>query len=78
MGLSFGEIVVIAIVGLIFIGPRDLPRVMREIGSLIRKIKSMGEGVLQSIDKELAEPKKYIKDMDGNLQETFKLDDIHK
>ena len=78
MGLSLGEIMVIAIVGLIFIGPKDMPRVMREIGSFIRKIKTMGDGFLTSIENEMAEPKKYIKDLNGNLQETFKLDDLKK
>lgn len=76
MGLSFGEIIVIAIFGLIFIGPKDMPRIMREIGSLIRKVKSFGDSFLDTLDKEMAEPKKYIKDLNGNLQETFKLDDI--
>ena len=78
MGLSFGEIIVIAIFGLIFIGPKDLPKVMRDIGQGIRKLKSYGDNFLKAIDSELADPKKYIKDLDGKLQETFKLDDIKK
>ncbi len=77
MGLSLGEIMVIAIVGLIFIGPKDMPRVMREIGQFIRKIKNMGDNFMQSIDNEVASPKKYIKDLDGKLQETFTLDDLN-
>mgnify|MGYP000075299791 CR=1 FL=1 len=78
MGLSFGEIVVIAIFGLIFIGPKDFPRVAKEVGRWIGKIKSFGNDFLKTIDSELADPKKYIKDLDGKLQETFKLDDIKK
>lgn len=78
MGLSLGEIVVIAIFGLIFLGPKDMPRIMREIGLGIRKIKNFGEEFLSSVDKELADPKKYIKDLNGNLQETFTIDDLNK
>lgn len=77
MGLSLGEIMVIAIVGLIFIGPKDLPRVMREIGLFIRKIKNMGDSFMQSLDTEVSSPKKYIKDLDGKLQETFTLEDLN-
>jgi sec-independent protein translocase protein TatB len=78
MGLSLGEIMVIAIVGLIFIGPKELPRVMREIGRFIRKIKNTGDEFMRSIEGEMNEPKKYIKDLNGNLQETFTLDDLKK
>ncbi|KYF72226.1 Sec-independent protein translocase protein TatB [Sorangium cellulosum] len=40
-GFSFGEIVVLIIVGLVVIGPRRLPAMMRTAGSWISKIRRM-------------------------------------
>lgn len=39
MGLSFGEIVVLAVVALVVIGPKDLPRLLRSAGRLIGQAK---------------------------------------
>ncbi len=39
MGLSFGEIVVLAIVALIVIGPKDLPKILRTAGRMIGGVK---------------------------------------
>lgn len=39
MGLSFGEILVLAIVALIVIGPKDLPRLLRTAGRTIGTVK---------------------------------------
>ena len=78
MGIGFGELIVIAVIGLIFIGPKDLPRIMRSLGQGFRKIKDMGDEFMGALDKEVENPKKYIKDLDGKLQETFTLDDIKK
>ncbi len=39
MGLSFGEIVVLAIVAMVVIGPKDLPRLLRMAGRLIGQAK---------------------------------------
>ena len=39
MGLSFGEIVVLAVVALVVIGPKDLPRLLRAAGRMIGQAK---------------------------------------
>jgi sec-independent protein translocase protein TatB len=39
MGLSFGEIVVLAVVALVVIGPKDLPRLLRSAGRMIGQAK---------------------------------------
>jgi sec-independent protein translocase protein TatB len=78
MGIGWGELLVIGLVAVVFIGPKDLPVVLNKLGSFLRDIKSAGTQVVKAIETEAAEPKKYIKDLNGNLQETFKLDDIKK
>ncbi|MEO7092483.1 MAG: Sec-independent protein translocase protein TatB [Polyangiales bacterium] len=39
MGLSFGEIVVLAVIALVVIGPKDLPRLLRSAGKMIGQAK---------------------------------------
>ena len=39
MGLSFGEILVLAILALVVIGPKDLPKLLRTAGRIIGKAK---------------------------------------
>lgn len=40
-GLSFFEVVVIAIVALLFVGPRRLPGMLRDMGNWIKKLRKM-------------------------------------
>jgi sec-independent protein translocase protein TatB len=37
-----GKLIIIAIAALIFIGPKDLPRVMRQVGQVVGKLRRMG------------------------------------
>ncbi len=37
-----GKLIIIAIAALIFIGPKDLPRVMRQVGQAVGKLRRMG------------------------------------
>lgn len=76
MGIGFGELIVIALVGLIFVGPKDLPQVARWLGKFIRDVKKTGDGFINNLESEIENPKKYIKDLDGKLQETFPIDEI--
>jgi len=39
MGLSFGEIVVLAVLALVVIGPKDLPKLLRSVGRLVGQAK---------------------------------------
>jgi sec-independent protein translocase protein TatB len=78
MGIGWGELLVIGLVAVVFIGPKDLPVVLNKLGGFLRQVKTAGNQVVDAISKEAEDPKKYIKDLNGNLQETFKLDDIKK
>jgi sec-independent protein translocase protein TatB len=40
-GLSFGELVVLVIVAVVVIGPRDLPRILRKLGQWSGKLRRM-------------------------------------
>lgn len=49
-GLGGSEIIVIAIVALIVIGPKDLPKMLREVGRFIGRARSMADEFRQSFD----------------------------
>ncbi len=40
-GLGFGELLLIVIVGIVVVGPRDLPRLMRQLGQWAAKARRM-------------------------------------
>lgn len=53
--VAFGEIFLLALVGLIVLGPEKLPRVARTLGGLLRRARSSWYTLKRSIEAELAE-----------------------
>lgn len=41
--LGFGEIVVLALLAIIVVGPKDLPKLMRSIGQIMGRIRAMSQ-----------------------------------
>ena len=54
-GIGYSELLVIGIIGLIVIGPKDLPRVMREVGRWIGKAQGMARHFRAGIDNMIRE-----------------------
>lgn len=54
-GIGWSECVVIIIVAAIFIGPKELPRVLYSGGKFFRKIKTFTADIQSSIDKIMHE-----------------------
>lgn len=75
-GIDSSELLVIALAVVLFVKPKDIPEVMRTIGQTIRKIKEFASEFTTTITKELDEPKKYIKDIHGEIQPTFEIPKI--
>lgn len=71
-GVGFLEICVILIVGLVFIGPQNLPKVMLEVGKFFVQVRRMSNEVKSSVNdamreanledlrKETLDPKKAV------------------
>lgn len=60
-GLSFGEIFVIGIIALIFIGPEELPVIARTIARFLNDLKHSASGLTDELKKQASidlEPKK--------------------
>lgn len=77
-GISFSELLIIAFAALLIIGPKDLPMVLRKVGKAVGKIKKLGDEFMDALNTEIDQPKKYIKDLDGNLQKTYDIEDLIK
>jgi len=51
--LSFGKMMIIAVVALIVLGPEKLPKVARTLGHLLGRARSYANQVKQDIDREM-------------------------
>jgi sec-independent protein translocase protein TatB len=54
-GLSMGEIMVIAVIALIVVGPRDLPKMLRTIGKFVTKLRGMAGEFQRHLDSAIRE-----------------------
>ena len=63
--IGMGELGLIAVVGLLVLGPERLPRVARTAGALLRKARSSWQSVRADIERELA-----AEDLKRTMQET--------
>lgn len=81
LDIGWSEMAVIALVALVVIGPKDLPKVMRTVGQWLRKARSVSREFQSSIDEmireaELDDAKKAIQstrnlNVDRMLDETI-------
>ncbi|MGE0179106.1 MAG: Sec-independent protein translocase protein TatB [Sphingomonas sp.] len=54
-GIDSGELLIIAIVALVVIGPKDLPRVMRTIGNFVSRARGMASHFRAGVDNMIRE-----------------------
>ena len=66
MDLSWSELLVVGIVALIFIGPKDLPGMFRELGRFMAKVRSMGREFSRAM--EAAAKESGVKDVADDLR----------
>jgi sec-independent protein translocase protein TatB len=65
-GIDSGEILIIAVVALVVIGPKDLPRVMRAIGNFIGRARGMARHFRAGFDTMMREAD--LEEMEKNWQ----------
>ena len=66
MDLSWSELLVVGIVALIFIGPKDLPGMFRELGRFMAKVRSMGREFSRAMEQAAKES--GVKDVADDLR----------
>jgi sec-independent protein translocase protein TatB len=77
--IGWGELVVIGIVALIAIGPKELPTVLRTLGQYMGKVRRMAaefQGQFQEAmrEAELADLKKHAEDLKSSVSDLTSLD----
>jgi sec-independent protein translocase protein TatB len=85
---SFSELLVVGVVGLVVLGPEELPVIIRNCKKIITQVKEVGKEFTDSImemdelkdlkeeARKLNEDIKTIVDLDGNVQRTYDISDI--
>ena len=51
-GIGTGEILVILLIALLILGPKELPKVARTIGKTMRELQRTKDEIRESIDRE--------------------------
>ena len=80
-GLNWGEVLVIGIVALIAIGPKELPTVLRTLGQWMGKVRRMANEFQSQFNEalreaEFADLKKHAEDISTSVGEIGQIDPI--
>jgi sec-independent protein translocase protein TatB len=80
-GLNWGEVLVIGIVALIAIGPKELPTVLRTLGQWMGKVRRMANEFQSQFNEalreaEFADLKKHADDISTSVSELGQIDPI--
>jgi len=66
-GVDTSELLIVAIVALLFIGPKDLPRVMRSVGQWVGKVRGLARHFTIGIENMMREAE--LEEMDRKWRE---------
>jgi len=80
-GFNWGELIVIGIVALIAIGPKELPTVLRTLGHWMGKVRRMANEFQSQFQEalreaEFADLKKHADDISSSVQEIGRMEPI--
>jgi sec-independent protein translocase protein TatB len=53
--ISWSEIFVVAVVAVLFIGPKEIPQVMRTLGQIVRRLQYMKFALMTQVDAVMKE-----------------------
>lgn len=73
---SFMEFIIVAVVAFLVLGPQEMVRVVKDIRQIYMRLKRWVEDYWHALEAEYGEPIKYIKDIEGNLQPTYDIEEM--
>ena len=74
-GIGWSELIVIALAFLVFVGPKDLPKLMNRFGRLMRELSNASRELRNQLDAELREvpnPKEMARELADEAEELAK------
>ncbi|HKX11786.1 MAG TPA: twin-arginine translocase TatA/TatE family subunit [bacterium] len=54
-GLGGGELIIVLLLALVFLGPKEIPRVATQVGRLYRQLKDSAEDLKTTVEREVRE-----------------------
>lgn len=80
--VGFGELLAVAIVALLVVGPKDLPLLMRKAGRFFGRLRALGDEFRMSMDElgrqaemeELRKEAQRLREMNAELAQEARLD----
>ena len=69
--LGFGEMILLAAIALIFIGPKQLPEIARVVGRMLNEFKRASEDLTGSFVKSRDNVDKYLKNTEKEIQKSL-------
>ena len=81
--IGFSELIVVLLIAFLVVGPKDLPKVARWLGRMVKKLKQLIREVKQEtgwddLEKELKDTKSSVTDLKKDLDITAELKDASK
>ena len=88
LGFSFSELLLIAVVGIVLIGPKDLPVVIRHVAKFLHELRSLYSGLkghmddfvreagMDDLHQDLKRGMTTIIDLDGKPQQAFDVKEL--
>lgn len=70
-GIGWTEFIVIAIIALLFVGPKHLPEMMQKLGRIVAELKSASRELREQLEAEtrdIESPKDIVRDLGRELQ----------
>lgn len=64
-----GELIIIAVIALIVLGPQRMPEIARKLGQWASELRSAAREITQGLEQEVAELKAPLDDMKAPLKE---------
>lgn len=73
-----GELILILVIALIFLGPERLPEIARNVGKTIRQFRDVLQGMSSEFGEELASVQEVTRDIQDGIQAVHEVRDLPK
>ncbi len=84
LDVGFSELLLIAVVAIVFVGPKDLPVVIRHVAKFVRELRGLFSGIKKQMNAlvdeagvaDLKHEMTTIIDLEGKPQQAYKVEEL--